>query len=100
MRVTNATLKCRQPQSNKETDTYLNISLLPTLSTVVVQWKYRGLWITGTIIGHRSKDHNVVCYKIRVTKTGCAIIVTKQHMTATPISTEYYLRNEIMKGNK
>ena len=52
------------------------------------------------IIRHGSEDHNGKCYKIKVTMTGCIITKTKSPVTATPISAEHYLRNEIMKDKK
>ena len=49
-------LQDRHPQSKKETDTHVNISLLHAGSTVVVQFKDFGPWVCGTIIGHGSED--------------------------------------------
>ena len=51
-------LTSRQPKSNKETDIVINISFLPTGSTVVVQPEDRGPWMYGTVIGHRSEEQN------------------------------------------
>ena len=88
----------KEPSSltQKETDTPVNISLLPAGSTVAVQ--DRGPWMHETIIRHGSEDPNKRCYKIRLKKTGCIITRTKQHMAAFTTSTEDYLRTEIMKG--
>ena len=51
------------------------------------------------IIGCGSDDHKGLCYKIRVMKTE-HITKSKQHVTATSISLEDYLRNKLQKGNK
>ena len=77
MGVTMLHYKVGSPQSNKETDTHINISLLPTGSTVVVKCKDKGPLMQGKIIGHGSENYNRICYKIRVTKTGCTITRTK-----------------------
>ena len=45
-------------QSNGDTATHINISFLPTGSTVVVECENGGLCAHGLIIGHRSEDHN------------------------------------------
>ena len=50
--------KSRQSKVNKEADTPVNISLLPTCSTVAVQNKDGGPRIHRTIIGYGSEDHN------------------------------------------
>ena len=47
----------------------------------------------GAIIGNGSEEYDRIWYKSRVTKTGCIIARTKQHVTATPTSVEDYLRN-------
>ena len=49
----------------------------------------------GTIIGHKSEEHDRRRYKIRVTKTGCTITRTKKHVKDTPISADDCLRNEM-----
>ena len=67
---------------------------------MVVLCKEERSWMHGTIIGYRSEDQNSRCNKIRVIKTGCIIIRTKQHVTANPISTEDYIRIEVQKDNK
>ena len=52
-----AALKGRQPQSTKETDTCINIVLLPAGSNVAVQHKDGGPWMHGTSM-HGSEHHN------------------------------------------
>ena len=49
------------------------------------------------VIGHGSEDPSGRCYKIRAKKT--RQIITKQHMTATPISTDDYFRFKVIECN-
>ena len=49
------TLRRRQPQSNNETGTHINISLLPKGSTVSIPCKDGGTWMHRMII---KQDHN------------------------------------------
>ena len=90
----------RQSQASKESDTYINISFLPTRFTVAVQWEDRVAQMHGTIIGQGSKDHSGRCNKIRETKIRHIITRIKWYVKTTPISTEDYLRNEMVIANK
>ena len=54
----------------------------------------------GTVVGHGSEDHKGQSYKMRVIMTGCTITKMKQHLRATPISVEDYLRKEMSNANR
>ena len=51
----------------------------------------------GMIIGHGSEDHIRQYYKITDENR---MHHQQSHVTATPISAEDYLKNEVWKGNK
>ena len=48
-------------------------------------------WTFGVIIVQTTNNHNGRSYKLRVTKTGCAIKSMKEHIKYTNISAEDYL---------
>ena len=61
---------------------------LPIGSTVVVKCENRGPWIHGTIVQHRSEDHNGRCYKIWVMKIAARnIMIVKWHSLLTTAHT-------------
>ena len=81
-----AVLVNMHPWSCKETMTHVNISFLPTRSTVVMQCEDGGHWMHENIVRHGFEVHNGRYYKIQVTQTGHIITRTKWHVTATAIS--------------
>ena len=93
-------LMIRQPQLNDDIDTHKNIPFIPTRSTVAVQKEGSRLWMHGTIVWHKTQDHNGRSYKTRVTKTGGTLPRTKKCVKAIPISAKDYIRNEMIRHNQ
>ena len=67
--------------------------------TIAVQIEDGRPWMHETIIGYGAEDHNERYYRIRVTKSGHAVVRKKRHMKTTPILAEDNLRNEMSKSN-
>ena len=84
----------RQHTSNKETDINADIFLLPSGSTVAVQWKDRGPWMHGMIMGNWLDGTMGDATRSELTNTQCIMTLTRQCVMATLISTEDCLRNE------
>ena len=60
----------RQAHAYVDVDTHKNIPFLPEGSNVVLQHRDVGSLTQRTVVGHRSGEHNVRSYKIRMTKMG------------------------------
>ena len=90
-----AVLTNRQPCTN--IDTYKNIPILLTWSTVEVQHEDGGCWMHGTVVGYRSDDNHGRSYKKWVTKMGFLITRTRRHIRNTPITAEKHLRSKVSR---
>ena len=90
----------RQPQASQNIGTCKNIQFLPTGSTVAVKREDFGPWMHRMRIGYGTDDHNCRISRVRVTKTGHAIIRMKRHIKPTNVSAEDYLLNKMAKASQ
>ena len=65
--------------------------------TIVIQRDDGGPWMHGMIVNEDSTDHNGQSYKVRVMKTDRLIAGKARHIWEMPRTTEWYLRQQIMK---
>ena len=66
-------------------------------STVVVQWEVGGPWAHRSVVGRDYHSHSNSSYTIRPTKTDHIVYRNSKHITATPMTTEQYLRDQITR---
>ena len=59
-----------------------------------------GPWMHGTVVNHRSQDHDSRLYRICVVIIGHIITRTAHHVRQTLICVEEYLRSEIHKSTQ
>ena len=90
----------RQGKNNPNNDASPVFLSIPIGSTVVVQWKDRGLWTHGTIVGKGNHNYHNQSYKIQVTTTGRIITCNRQHIKPTPITAEEYMCYQDRKHTK
>ena len=84
---------------HEDVDTYKDIPVLSTGSTVVIE-RGDGRLMHGTMGWHGADDQNGRSYKVRVMKTSHIITRMKRHVRAIPILAEDYPMKEISKSNR
>ena len=71
-----------------------NLFLYKQLSTVAIQCHDGVPWIHGTVLEHSDSNHSSDSYTV------CIITSDSIHVEKTPIATEQYLLDQLMKNSK
>ena len=66
----------------------------------MVQRQERGPWTHGTIVEDGDQNHNDQSYKACIGKTGWVININSKHVMVTCITSEWYVRDQLLKDRK